>query len=91
MTFEQFLQTKKHTNDLGVITGDDNLDRQAGFVYRDTFWIESTHNWSDQPDGKKWYLQLGNQEYLSDDIGELEQRLYDYAEIESPTCQGGSE
>jgi hypothetical protein len=74
MTLEQFIATRREVDDLrreGCYG--DNLERETpGFVYHDGLVIEKT------PDGK-FYLFIGNADWLSNDVSELERRLYDFA------------
>lgn len=87
MTFEQFQATGRDSEDLHEDLGVDFCgDSPAkGRIYLDALYIEAvappqggwalpSKRWALQ-----WALQLGNQDWLSDDLVDLEGKLYDYA------------
>lgn len=51
----------------------------GGFVYWNDLWIEDTRTWSHDDGGGRWYLLLNRDEWRSDDLAELEARLYEWA------------
>jgi hypothetical protein len=81
MTIEQFQATRKLVPDLGTSTDNEALDGRPGYLYEGALCIE-THcaDWAGSPaDTYQFFLVIGNQEWLSNDLSELEARLYEYA------------
>lgn len=81
MTFEQFQATRKPCTDLGTALSDARWEdgpNAEGNLYLAYLYIERLSE-------RSWSLVLGNQEYVSPDLGELEQRLYDFAMAEGLT------
>jgi hypothetical protein len=81
MTLEQFQASRQLVADIGAVTDTEQLDGRPGYLYADTLWIE-THcpEWSGSPaDAYQFLLVIGNQEWLSNDLSELEPILYEYA------------
>ena len=72
MTFEQFQATRRHVTDISTETGVDVGENMPGHVYDGGLHIfdytASEHQ-----------LQIMGEEWISDDIAELERRLYDFA------------
>jgi hypothetical protein len=92
VTFEQFQATRKECDDLTKVAayGDLYGELEAGkipkgFTYFDSLCIEIVQPWwPDEARARgKYYLILSNEEYISDDLAELERKLYEWAEHES--------
>lgn len=84
MTFEQFQASRKESQDLAVDAPDYTYDpdtKHTGFVYLGALAIENVlENWPESTRrAGKYYLILGNQEFISDDLEKLERELHDYA------------
>jgi hypothetical protein len=90
MTLAEFQATRrdataKELAEYGALPG------ARGFAYLDgALFIEDTQFWT-QYVQKRYYLRLVQDECLSDDLGELEAKLFRYAESEgmlkcAPTC-----
>lgn len=85
MTFEDFQNTRRESADLGRDVSDcrwdDEVEPGAGFVYLDVLYIERVgDHWPDAARARgKFYLILERDEYISDDLEELERKLYDWA------------
>jgi hypothetical protein len=84
MTFEQFQATRKASSDLSKDAPDYTYDVDAahtGFVYSGGLCIENVlAHWPQKTrDAGKYYLVLGNEEFISDDLASLEIKLFDYA------------
>jgi hypothetical protein len=73
MTFEEFCATGRDVEDVSGVAGDEDV--RAGRVYDGDVFIESSGG---HPDGR-WMLTLESEGSLSDDLTELERRLYEYA------------
>lgn len=83
MTFDQFRATGKDCADLGGALDDgmwDGIEPGRGRLYLDQLYIEErpVAGW---PNGRpeRWSLLLGRDDWLSDDLIELEWRLYQFA------------
>jgi hypothetical protein len=85
MTLEQFQATRKTSDDLAAATGN-YYDEGAhtGFLYEGNLCIENVlDTWPEATRrAGKYYLQIGNQEFISDDLADLERRLFDYGKSE---------
>ncbi len=84
MTFEQFQETRRYTDNLGEDVDDPSLGSTTpGITYlHNLLYIEAvTDRWSTraQQEGR-YYLCIENDEWISHDLEALERRLYDYAE-----------
>jgi hypothetical protein len=82
MNLEQFRATRTICNDLGTVLNDsrwnDNGEAGTGFLYEGMLYIENvTAAWPEtcQKQGK-YYLILERDEYISDDLADLEAKLY---------------
>lgn len=74
-TFEQFQATAEEVPNVEYVAQDD--ESRPGVVYADhTLYIEQ--NTMPQPKGK-WLVLLGRTYFESDDLAELERKLYEYA------------
>ena len=88
MTFEQFQTTRTEASDLANAVPDTFIDEdgalpQPGFVYLDVFYIERvTKDWPSAAQRGAYHLLICNQEWITDDLQSLEERLYDYAQSE---------
>jgi hypothetical protein len=81
MTFKEFQATGVDCADLGAALQDESLKGQAGRVYLDSLFLEDTTGWPADNASKvsRWYTVIGRSEYTSDDIGQIERVLYDFA------------
>jgi hypothetical protein len=88
MTFEEFTATRAFHEDLRVPLPDwgfpEDSPTPRGYVYRNTLAIEEvTAEWPEASrKAGKFYLQLGNEEYIRDTLHPLEVLLYEYAKSE---------
>ena len=93
MTFEHFVLTSQCGNLTKLLPNIYNGQPETeGFVYLDSYYIEDTRSWGLQSSGydhegneipfprEKYYLCIGNQEWSSDDLSELEEILFEFAE-----------
>ena len=93
MNFERFVLTSRCGNLFNLLGGMYQGNRETeGFVYLDSYYIEDTRSWGIQSSGydhegneipfprEKYYLCIGNQEWLSNDLSELEEILFEFAE-----------
>lgn len=86
MTLEQFVATGRDCDDLGAAIESPELweDYTAvGRLYLDSFFIEKIPAvWPSKPEvAGKWYLIIERDEWISDDLAELEKHLYDFAAL----------
>lgn len=72
LTFEQFQATRRECADLGAVLADE-AEFSDGFLYIGKLYIEKTTF----PAGK-YHLTVERDDFLSDDLGQLERRLYDF-------------
>jgi hypothetical protein len=84
MTFEEFQASKRHVDDLGKeINCDMGFDNPVpGFLYADSsLYIEKRHEgWHPMvKEEGQYYLLLGRMDWISDNLTDLERRLYEYA------------
>ena len=91
MNFDQFVLTSQRGNLSKLLGGiyQGNPETE-GFVYYDDYYIEDTRSWGLQSSGydhegneipfprEKYYLCIGNQEWVSDDLSELEEILFQF-------------
>ncbi|HET6927456.1 MAG TPA: hypothetical protein VFI48_11470 [Hyphomicrobiaceae bacterium] len=88
MTYEQFLATRKWSENLLIdcepyaANNSEQSDYvQSGYIYCDSLFIEATEAW--WPEGArdqgKWHLLLERDEYITDDLDMLQRRLYRWA------------
>jgi hypothetical protein len=86
MTFEQFQATQQRCEDLAAALRDEVFEREAkGLIYIGCLYIEDTTDWPKDAPGHgkgRWYLRMASTEYQTDDLEELERRLYAYAGVE---------
>ncbi len=75
MTFEQFQATRRKVADVGEATGIDLGEVQSGYVYDSDLHI------FDMPDGR-YLLVILNDQTISDNLTELEQKLYEFGSDE---------
>lgn len=83
MTLEQFRATRTECADLGERFGAEYFDKapRAGFVYAGEAYIER------EPDGS-FYVRLYRDDYASNNLAELEARLYAWALTERAEDMG---
>jgi hypothetical protein len=83
MSFKNWQNSKTYTS-LDNYSSEDNV---SGYLYAKSAYIEDAHTWVDLPPQKelllrsiipRWYLLLDKDEYQSDDLEELEKKLYDW-------------
>lgn len=81
MAIETFRSTRKLVADLGASTDNEALDGRPGYLYDGRLCIETRcADWSGSPaDAYQFLLVIGNQEWLSNELSELEVHLYEYA------------
>lgn len=73
MTFAEFIATKRRVEDIDAAIGYAMHDEPTpGFVYGTTWHIDA------DPSGA-FVLTLANEGWMSDDLEDLERRLYAYA------------
>ena len=84
MTLAEFRAAGTDCADLGTAL-DDALWSEEGYIavgriYPGNLWIERMpDNWPLNPDAAgKWYLLIYRDDWLSDDLSELEERLYNF-------------
>jgi hypothetical protein len=73
MSFKDWQNSKTYTS-LDNYSSEDNV---SGYLYAKSAYIEDAHTW-DNPAPQRWYLLLDRDEYQSDDLEELEKKLYDW-------------
>lgn len=84
MTFEQFQSTRQHLDDIATILPDYSLGTEGpvpGFIYLGSLAIEDVlESWpaAAKAEGKH-YLRIANMEWISNDLGELERKLHQFA------------
>jgi len=86
MTLEQFRATGHDCDDLGEALNDalwDGIEPGRGRLYVDVLYIERKPA-SGWPNGRpeEWSLMLDRDDWLSDDLAELEAKLYEFAVAE---------
>ena len=87
MTFEEFQATRRHTDDIGAAVNDARWEGEPpakGNLYLDALYIEEVQpHWPDEAKARgKWHLLIGRDEWITDDLGALERRLFDFARSE---------
>jgi hypothetical protein len=86
MTFAEFQSTRKWFDDLTTVISDcrwgDEPGSPAGYVYLDALYIERVQSHWPQAvrDAGTWCLLLGNEEYVTHDLVEVEAKLYEWAD-----------
>jgi hypothetical protein len=90
MTFEQFQSTRVHHDDLGAALADAHWEGEppaSGFVYLNALYIEDVmDHWPDYTkEVGKYHLLIGNREWVSNDLENLERELYEFAVSEGYT------
>jgi hypothetical protein len=83
MTFDEFRATGVDCDDLGAALNDgmwDGIEPGRGRLYLGQLYIERkpVAGWPNMV-GQEWMLVLGRDDWLSDDLVELEQLLYQFA------------
>jgi hypothetical protein len=92
MTFEEFQATRRRTDDIGAAINDARWEGEPpakGFLYLDdALYIEEVQpHWPETArKAGKWFLLIGNQERISDDLPALERELFDFAASEGYTA-----
>jgi len=94
MTFERFQATGKVCEDLGAELCDSSFDeygKARGRLYLDCLWIQErpTNGWLNGAEGR-WFLLIGREDWLSDDLESLERKLYEFAIDEDYIAAGDS-
>jgi hypothetical protein len=84
MTFEQFVATKRWSEDLAKDVSSDNWETEGtpkGYLYLDCLYIDRVEpHWPEAARAEgKWHLLLERDEFITDDLPALERRLYKYA------------
>jgi hypothetical protein len=103
--FEEFKKTGKDVEDISQYS-DMYESHTPGRVYladslgRCGLVMESTKDWTDHKDEGAWYMTIGNQQWQTDDLEEVEIELFDFAisagwmddeEEETPDCSPAGE
>jgi len=94
MTFDQFRATGKDCDDLGSALNDatweDNPEPGRGRLYLDVLYIERkpARGWLNGLP-QEWYLLIGRDDWLSDDLEALEKKLYEFAIAEGYCSKPG--
>lgn len=86
MTYDQFIATRKWSNNLAVdceaySDGEQSDHVQTGYIYCGSLYIEATEDWwpEDAQQQGKWHLLLERDEYITNDLDALQRRLYRWA------------
>lgn len=75
-----FRNARRFCPDLGCVSSD--LEGTQGYLYYDSLWIEdtTTGKWKGNAGGNgRWYVIIGNCEYRSDSLADIEECLLDFA------------
>ena len=81
MTFAEF-QATRHWHDNLEAANPNAFGSKTGYAYlKNEVCIDDVTSWNDPARlaQGRWYLCIANQEWQSDDLAELEQRLYEWA------------
>jgi len=103
MTLERFVSTKRWSDNLSAdapdyytYTDDETADRvphPRGWIYCGYLVIEAVlPHWPEASRKRgRWYLILGNEDWITDDLSKLEALLHDYAVSEGVviSAEGG--
>lgn len=91
--FKAFQATRRAVEDLGQVIRDDSLDGLPGFVYLDKLFIETnTPAWEGTAaEPYAAMLTLGREQFLSNDLDDLERKLYEFAVSEGYSIPAGGE
>ncbi len=85
MTFQEFQATRQWSADIGAHINDSHWEDDSvppqGWIYLDYLYIEVVANhWpEDARNQGNWYLILGREEYISNDLEMLERTLFNWA------------
>ena len=86
ITLEQFRTTREWHDDMRTVLPDELEHRDttvAGYVYDNSYYIELVERVEDDVRDweklGKWYLVIGNQEWIDYDLTELERHLCEFA------------
>jgi hypothetical protein len=95
MTVESFQASRRYVEDLGEFCRDATLLYVGGYLYLDSFYIDDTSTYAaaiakgneSWPEGispgyvdrGRWHLLIDREEYVSNDLAELERRLFEWA------------
>lgn len=85
MTFEEFQATRTRCEDLGKALRDCVWDNDpapgSGYLYKGDLLIEDVKDhWAEETKIRgKYQLLIGHMVHISNDLAELERRLYDFA------------
>jgi hypothetical protein len=85
MTLEQFQATRRHSDRLAEEINDEALGGAAtGFIYLGCLFIEDVNDsWHEKARAQgKFHLLIGRDEWLSNDLAELERLLFEFADSE---------
>lgn len=79
LSFVEFQRTQKPCDDLGAALSDEALANQPGLLYCDCLYIETaTPHWTN-PQNLRYHLLLGRDDWLSNNLEDLERKLYRFA------------
>jgi hypothetical protein len=87
MTFEQFQASRRYSEDIGTAISDARWEGDPpakGYLYLDGLYIEEVQpHWPEAAKARgKWYLLIDRDDWITDDLGTLERKLYDWAASE---------
>jgi hypothetical protein len=87
VTLEQFVATRKWTDDLGAALSDARWEGEPngrGFLYLDSLYIEQVQDhWpAESKKHGEWALLIGRVEKISNDLPSLEKALWEFAKSE---------
>ena len=81
MKFEEWTDSRKYNELEGLEHYYEVSSDTWGFEYPFCGVIEDTNTWSIPNERGRWYLVIGNEQWASDDINELEGKLWDWVRV----------
>jgi hypothetical protein len=87
MTFEQFQASRRRSEDIGTAISDVHWEGgppAKGYLYLDVLYIEEVQpHWPEAAKTQgKWCLHIARDDWITDDLEELERKLYAWAASE---------
>jgi hypothetical protein len=88
ITFSDFCETRVWSDDLAADVTSENWEgtqgKPVGWLYLDYLYIQQVADWWPEAARRegKWYLILGRDEYITDDLRALEMKLHAFANAE---------
>ena len=95
-TFADFIASKRETADLHELAHFDECaidpTPAPGLIYLDSYYIATVApDWTDAMRSEgAYYLAISNEEYMSNDLAELERILFDGMAIDGDDCDNGA-